>query len=404
MHRPVFATLCAALAACASVRADEISLAPREGVVLLVNGELIAGKIIPAGDRYDVHLANGEISLRRADVALICSDADECYRHKRNDIELGRVQDHLDLAEWCIRNKLYVAAEREIADARRADPMHPKLRLVASRLALAKQHPAGSPVSVVEQAIAYMPLDTLARNLPPGTMETFTNSIQPLLLNYCSKSGCHSSRNDGGLKLERVHPRFSGRSTTQRNLERVLTLIDRENPPASQLLQAPIRPHGTVKAAIFTDRQHSQYRQLVQWTYAVAGARLPTEKPSLEDRTAPLLQSIPGASGPVSLDTAPAELPPAESTPAEMPLPADLQGELPLPADAVNPGELPAPSSADQAFTPEQLRSLGIDPNAPGPPMSAGVSQVQRGAKLPAAFTPKDEFDPEIFNRRFFGQ
>lgn len=295
MHRPVFVTFCAALAACALVRADEISLAPRDGVVLLTNGELITGKIIPAGDRYDVQLANGEISLRRADVALICRDADECYRHKRNDIELGRVQDHLDLAEWCIRNKLYVAAEREIGDARRADPMHPKLRLVASRLALAKQPPAGGPVSVVEQAIAYMPLDTLARNLPPGTMETFTNSIQPLLLNYCSKSGCHSSRNDGGLKLERVHPRFSGRSTTRRNLERVLTLIDRENPPASALLQAPIRPHGTVKAAIFTDRQHAQYRQLVQWTYAVAGARLPVEKPSLEDRTAPLLQSIPGA-------------------------------------------------------------------------------------------------------------
>jgi hypothetical protein len=29
---------------------------------------------------------------------------------------------------------------------------------------------------------------------------------------------------------------------------------------------------------------------------------------------------------------------------------------------------------------------------------------VQRGAKLPATFTPKDDFDPEVFNRRFFGK
>ena len=398
MHRSIFAIFWFVVlaGAVAPVRADDLLLTPREGVVLLANGELIAGKIIPAGDRIDVHLESGEICLRRSDVALICRDAEECYRHKRNDIEVGRVQDHLDLAEWCIRNQLFTQAESELADARKADPLHPRLRLIAARLQLAQQPRPSESAPVIEQAVAHVPLDNLARNLPPGTMETFTNTIQPLLLNYCSKSGCHSSRQDGGLKLERVHPRFSGRSTTQRNLERVIALIDRENPPASLLLQAPIRPHGPVSAAIFTDRQHGQYRQLVQWTYAVAGSRLPTEQPTLAERTAPLLQSIPGASG---------TMPPATGIPQELPADetaAPLEEELSPAMAPISVDELPPPSSADQAFTPEQLQALGIDPYAPGPNPRMGVSPPQRGAKLPQTFAPRDEFDPEIFNRRFF--
>ncbi len=401
MHRPILTILYIALASCAvaPVAGEEPSLAPSEGVVLLANGELIAGKIIPAGDHYDVHLASGEICLRRSDVALVCRNAQECYRHKRDDIELGRTSDHLDLAEWCIRNGLLTEAERELADAQRADPMHPRLRLIGSRLELARQPPPSEPAHATEQLVSHSPLDSLARNMPAGTMEMFTNTIQPLLLNYCSKSGCHSSRQDGGLKLERVHPRFSGRTTTQRNLKQVLALIDRENPPASKLLQVPIRPHGTVGVPIFTDRQHGQYRQLVEWVYSIAGARLPTEPPTLAERTAPLLQSIPGASGQVAVEPAGA----ATAAPAEL-LPVDFEAELPTPAEPTQAGDLPPASSADQAFTPEQLRSMGIDPFAPGPSFNAGLSPVQRGAKPAAGFTPKDEFDPEIFNRRYFSK
>jgi hypothetical protein len=399
---------------------DELTLKPREGVVLLNNGELLTGTIIPAGDRYDVHLESGEICLRRADVAMICRDAQECYQHKRNNIEAGRVQDHLDLAEWCIRNNLLDAAARELADARKADNTHPKIRLLTSRLELAKQPLPDQSSPAAEKLVSHTTLDTVSRNLPPGTMETFTHSIQPLLLNNCSKSGCHLTRGDGGLKLERMHPRFSARSSTQRNLEQVLALVDRDNPPASKLLQAPIRPHGSVKSAIFTDRQQGQYRQLVQWVYAVAGARSPVEKPTLEERTAPLLQAMPGAAGrpPVNPDELPISSSPLDTPPQS--LPPEAGGAEPLPESGqANPGAaIPgAPSepaaSANQAYTPQQLEAMGLDLNgkqaphrgvgARGPQVRGSAATVQRGAQLPEAFKPQDEFDPNIFNRRFFG-
>src|SRR5262245_17695852 len=108
-HRWRFPTLCPpmnqslrqALAGCMSVVAlaaapaagEGPSLKPRQGVVLLNNGELIAGSIIDAGDRYDVHLASGEISVKRRDVAMVCRDAQECYRQKLSSIDPDSAQD-----------------------------------------------------------------------------------------------------------------------------------------------------------------------------------------------------------------------------------------------------------------------------------------------------------------------
>ncbi len=370
-----------AVLAAAVLADDERSLGPREGVVLLANGELLAGTIIPAGDRYDIRLPSGEIRLRRSEVALVCRDAHECYVHKRSGIEQGRAADHLALAEWCLRNGLLTEGEQELNAARAADASHPRIRLVESRLALAKAPPPAEPAPSVETSTSNVALDDVARNLPPGAMENFTDTIQPLLLNYCSKGGCHSSPRDGNLKLEHLHSKLAGRSTTQRNLQRVLALVDRQDPAQSPLLQAPIRPHGPVASAIFTDRQQSQYRQLVQWVYFVAGSRRPVDRPSLAERTAPLLQAVPGATGSTAVQPTQSSL---QATP-----------DAEAPADGPSPAAPQGASSEEQAYTPAELRALGIDPYAD--------SQIQRGAKVTPAFVPRDEFDPEIFNRRFFG-
>ncbi|MEX0676740.1 MAG: hypothetical protein WD063_06665 [Pirellulales bacterium] len=377
-----------ALCACAAISAgagDELSPGPREGVVLLNNGELLAGTIIAAGDRYDVHLETGEISVKRSDVAMVCRDATECYLHRRAGIELGRAQDHLELAEWCIKNALLESAEKELAAARAADAAHPKIRLVESRLALARQPRTSVPAASSEKAAAQVTADGMARDLPAAAVEVFTNTIQPMLLNYCAKSGCHSARGGGGLKLERIHPKRSGRFTTQRNLERVLALVDRQNPSESKLLLAPIRPHGTSKAPVFTDREQSQYKQLALWVFAVAGAGKTAAPPTLAERTAPLLQTVPGARGPQAAE--PAEPQPMGGEGSEA-------GELP-PPERRDGSRIPA-SSAEQGFTRDELRARGLLPQA--------WSKVQYGADTAPDFVPKDPFDPEIFNRRFFGR
>jgi hypothetical protein len=364
--------------------AEDVSLAPRAGVLLLTNGEVIQGTITAAGDRYDVVGPDSEVRVRRSDVELVCPDVRGCYLHKRRGIEQGRAADHLNLAEWCLKNGLIEPAEQELQAARAADPNHPRIRLLEPRLRLAKQAPerAESPTAP-PRALSGVQLDGIVRNLPAGSMENFTNTIQPMLLNYCAKSGCHGPRSSGALKLERIGPsRLAGRHATQGNLQAVLTMINRGDPQESKLLAAPIRPHGTLKVPVFTDREHSQYKQLVQWVLHVSQVKEAPAKPTLAERTAPLLQTVPRPGQSSAPDK------PAESQPPKAKLrvdPNDWSQSFPDQAGA----------AAERAGHPEQAT-----------PKAAGADagrQVVPG-ESDADFVPRDPFDPEIFNRRFFGR
>lgn len=367
----------------AASAAEPLPLKPQTGVLLLTNGSVIQGTITAAGDRYDVFLEDSEIHVKRSEVALSCRDLHECYLHKRKGIEQGHAVEHLDLAEWCLRQSLLTEAGQEIAAARKADGAHPKLSLLEARLKLAREAPPRTePAKAPEKQAPAEQLDVLARGLPAGTMEHFTNSVQPVLLNYCSRAGCHSAAANNSFRLERIsRNRVSGRHPTQRNLQSVLGLIDRAAPEESRLLAAPIRAHGTLKAPVFTDREQAQYRQIVQWVYMVAGSKAPGPAPTLEERTAPLSQVLPGAGG--SLPSTEVPKGPSE--------------------DEIMPAEKEASNSKDKK---------DVAPKADGAPPANFQSKAMkttpalRSAAKPSTqeFAPKDAFDPEIFNRRFFSR
>ena len=184
--------LSSAVASVSLLAAGDLALTPERGVLLLTNGQLIEGTISAAGDRYDVVQRDGEIRVKRSQVALVARDARACYQHKLAEIDPNRVLDRLELAEWSLRNGLLAEAETELAAARVADRTHPKIPLVEARLRLARETPkpsqaASPPVPKPGAEV----LDTVVRNLPPGAVESYTNHIQPLLLNTCTRSGCH---------------------------------------------------------------------------------------------------------------------------------------------------------------------------------------------------------------------
>jgi hypothetical protein len=367
-----------------AMAADDLSLSPRRAVLLLNNGELIAGLITAAGDRYDVTLDGGEIHVQRSHVALVAADAHECYLHKKSGIEQTRVQDHLELAEWCLRHSLSDAARQEIDAARALDDSHPKLRLLETRLRVAAEEtPATSrePIQTTERRPGEEQLDLLTRNLPHGVMETFTNSVQPMLLNYCSRSGCHGTQGDTPLHLERIPPnRRAGRKPTQRNLQAALAMIDRSKPEESRLLTAPLQPHGGLKSPVFGEREQAQYRVLVQWVYQAAGPK-PPQPPSLSERGAPLLQAVPQAA-------------PRERA-------AEIEASGAAPAEATNTETASADNSAAGALgnveSPQQFRVVNNRGQVELRPLPK-----QTGAVEP--FVPKDPFDPAIFNRRYLGE
>jgi hypothetical protein len=322
----------------------------------------------------------------------VAGNVRECYQHRRAEVEAGSVQECLELAEWCLRQGLVDEAEREIAAAKALDATHPRIPLVETRLRLvrSKSNPV-VPASAAEPATplakprpAKRSPDVVVGNLSPGMVETFTNNIQPLLLNYCAGSGCHATQSASTMRLERIPPnRFAGRKTTQRNLRSVLAMIDRDNPLTSRLLTVPISLHGGRKTPIFTNRQQSQYRQLVAWVYHVAGTIRPAPEPTLEERTAPLLERGPDPTASpvdedlIASDTS-ATAPPDSSTP---------------PADEAHGSQTIGSYKNLPTRVPEDV--------PPGPGSQSGSP---RQPPVTDRFVPKDSFDPEIFNRRFFSK
>ncbi len=266
-----------------------------EGVVLLRNGQVLHGKVTRTGDHYIVSLSSGEIRLKADAVERVCRDLEEGYQQKHADVEQGKVQDRLELAQWCIRQELFGYAVRELTDAIAADPTHPRIALVERQLELARERrtPQSGGAAKPDATPSNDDLDRLTRGMPPGTVETFSNTIQPLLLNTCTAAGCHGPQSETKLRLLRIPlGKTPSRRLTQRNLHAVLATINRDDPPASPLLTAPIAPHGTAKAAIFTNREVVQYKHLVDWVHRVASDATAPQPATVERPAENLLQNM----------------------------------------------------------------------------------------------------------------
>ena len=245
---------------------------PKEGILVLRGGQVIRGKISRSGDRYHVALTHGEILIRAVEVESCCRTLDEAYRLKRSFMHLGDVYGHIALAEWCLQNNLLDAAAAEVADAAAADPKNPMVAHLRRRLKAELNPPPlrKAPPASMQAMPSRSELDQLSKAMPSGTLEMFTDTIQPLLLNSCSTHDCHGPRAQSRFRLLRAHAgRAPSRRLTQRNLHAVMQWVDRKNPAASPLLTKPIQPHGPKNIEIFNDTNVDRYRRLVNWVGSV---------------------------------------------------------------------------------------------------------------------------------------
>ena len=202
-------------------------------------------------------------------------------------------------------------------------------------------------------------LDRLTHGMPPGTIEMFTNTIQPLLLNTCASGGCHGAQSESHLRLLRTQlGKTSSRRFTQCNLHAIVELIDRADPPASPILTIPVAPHGNAKAPIFTNKDVVQYRQLVNWVMRVASG-VPEQPQTVEKPDDNLLQQLP-------------------------------QSGTPAAGTAVVPNAL---------FTDGTEAAVGG--TAASPTTKLADKKPARRAVPAAVETPEDPFAPEAFNERY---
>jgi hypothetical protein len=264
----IFATMSCCLAA---VWAEEPPpVQSQQELLVLRNGEVLAGHISRDGDYYRVVLPDGELRVKVNEAELVCRNLDEAYTFKCKRLALGRADDHLDLADWCLRQSLPGYAAKEIAAAMALDPRNPRCEFLDRRLRQMLETPPTRAGKVFEAPqVTNEDLDRLVRGMPPGTVESFTSTIQPLLMNSCATSSCHGPGSKSSYVLLRIPTdRTGSRRLTQRNLQSTVSMLDYQNPQQSRLLTAASRAHGTAVSAIF-DPQTVKYRQLYLWIASV---------------------------------------------------------------------------------------------------------------------------------------
>ena len=327
---------------------------PDRQILVLRNGETLAGRITQEGGLFVVALSDGQIRVKAADVELVCGSLEEGYRGKRSAIQVGNVYHHLELAQWCLRHGLLGPAAVELADATTADPNHRMLGALRHRLKMALEPPvrasagtAGKPMSIPSND----ELDRMVRSLPRGLVQTFTQSVQPVLMNSCATSKCHGPYATSDLHLFRATAGKSvSRRITQRNLHAVLSFVDRQNPADSRLLTVPSRPHGTVEHAIFSRHQVAQYQRLVDWTNQLAGQSSPEFPPTRG------LVATWALDGPTSIQIPPAML--SQEARNAQPLPAANQAGEAVPASFDQQPATPSDADAfDRRYTAEKLQA-----------------------------------------------
>ena len=349
---------------------------PCEGVLILRNGNVMAGQITRLDNRFNVSVAGGRISVSMADTELFCRDLDEAYAHKARGVGIADIHGHLDLARWCQRQGLLQHAAGELSKASSLDPSHPMIPVIERRIQMSAAPPKAAKVAAapIERPISQEDLDRLARDMPTGTMEDFVRYIQPLLVNRCGAVRCHGSAGENAFLLLRPPSSSrSGRRITQLNLQATLTQIDREDPTRSPLLTTALRPHGTLDISPFAGRRAGQYERLANWVHRVARDPDTVTPASLEQ---PVDQAVEPVVSAVYTE-------PVTESWADRP----VGGVSDIRRHGRGLGS-EIPPSFDQP-------DANIDA-----PFTANRPQAKRGG-LPQSLAPIDPFDPEIFNRRF---
>jgi hypothetical protein len=352
------------LCVCSVSQADPPQLTPQPGILVLRNGRVLRGEIVRVGDRFSVTLgAQDEVRVSADSVEMHCASLEEAYQLKRDNLpQLSSAAEHLALADWCLRCELMASAAEQLMAAQRREPENPAAALFERRLRLAAQHTQAPavPDRPSPPLLSQVDLEQFVRGMPNGTIEQFTNAIQPLLVNRCGATACHGANSESSFRLS--YPgssRILPRRFTQLNLHTTMQQVNRENPMESPLLVMATSAHGTCDRPTLDNRDGVQLQQLVDWLGRCTSVRIPPANLGSPDSL--LLQ--PGT-------------PPRNATSP--------------PPSAVSVARPPA---ARKKIDPSPA-SPTAEPVAPTPPIPA----TSNGAGT------EDPFDPAIFNRRYHGK
>lgn len=270
-------------------------------LLVLVDGRVVTGQITPRPDGYDIQVDGGRIYIDSNRVRFEASSLSDAYDRMRDSLPELTPTTHMELARWCLENKLLTQARREVLDALYLDPN----REDAKRILRALEH-VGEKSATVKAGTgltAYPSLSQIPRpavetrslaGLSASIAHSFVRDVQPLMMNKCANSGCHGKGTTTDFQLTSTH-RGSTPAMAERNLAAVLKQIDFSHPTTSPLVRIGGEAHGNMAASAFSGRSGAaQLRKLQEWVMLAANDIAPQAAMVAETRA---VKKSPSASG-----------------------------------------------------------------------------------------------------------
>lgn len=275
---------CLVLAGCCNVlfiSAQESPQAGNPSLLLMKSGRILSGQIGEGAGGYLVKNTSGSMLVPYEDVVFEAKNMQGIYLKQRNSMKFPTANTHLELARWCITNKLYDEAKIELKDAIRLEPKRTEPQLMLQRL-MGKTE-ANQPT--VLEKIKEITLSKQASRSSEATSLTgisreqsalFVRKIQPILANKCGNANCHGSATKSEFRLTQVSRRYGGhRVNSEKNLAEVLKWIDLDEPAQSQLLVKPEKEHPKHGMIVYSGYAGRKQKLLLQkWVSAVVSDRI----------------------------------------------------------------------------------------------------------------------------------
>lgn len=345
--------------------ADDLPLRTRNAeqqILILNDGNVVKGQFTRRTGGVDVALNPGRMFIAEGQIRFQATSMEDAYLKMRSSMQNLTPTNHIELSRWCIANKLPTFARKELLDALFLNPDHETARLMLESLTREENRAADRQRAIAEaEAAERMAESVTMRNmlpdrrslggLPSSLAVTFTRRIQPLLSNKCGNARCHSSGRSG-FSIVSIR-NGSSAVIAEQNLAAVLSQLDANNPDQSPLLQATTGLHGGSRELLFPGSTGGdQVRLLEAWIHAVA-------------------QEIGGQS--------------TDSTPRNS---SELIVQTAFESENSSMNSEPISGLLTTAETTQRQRNLKAE-------------QMNTEAVIA---TRHDEFDPDVFNRRFHGQ
>ena len=393
-------------------------------------GAVHEGMPVDRGETIFLQMKEGKggFTISKLDVLFIGKTRKELFDFQRQKLVPGDLAGGLKLAEWSEHNQLTpegIALLRAMItltdDEQVREVLNGKIgqmeyvdrlknEAIAKMEAAKKRQPGADEGTKDPEELR---LEAFGKKIPSVILDRYQRKIQPILLKRCGIDGCHQETSDSVFTLVEPFGGGSRRHRNLRNLESVFDWIDPFNPAQSPIMNhPPIADAFGVRVYPFGEDGTSlkDYEAFTGWLTSMAGKidgyqPDPNRPNTRKTKKEPVMSA---ALPIVNPDRVFSEKSPAPSESAAEPYygPGSQYGMSEAEWNEFN-------RAAENAGSAGQIsgQSAGLSANiaASGTEASAkfhhadpndNSAALRRAGYLPKN-PPKDEFDPEPFNRKY---